>query len=85
LRKDEGKLNKDQELAVTTPTAGPYKPGIAEVRLVGTPDVLDAVLADLAAAFGEGWQRQRRKPSRDGDGRFVQYGALIVPIRRAQP
>jgi hypothetical protein len=33
------------ELAVTTPTAAPFRPAIAEVRLIGSSDVVDAAVA----------------------------------------
>ena len=56
------------------------RPGVAEVRLIGPPDVLDAAVAAMAAQFGDAWQPGTRKGSRHGDGQELQYGTLIVPV-----
>lgn len=64
------------------PRPGSYKPGVAQVRLVCPPDVMDAALALLADLLGEAWQPSTRKPGRHAGGDELQYGTLIVPVPR---
>jgi len=60
---------------------GGWRPGVAQVRLTGTPDVIDAALDLLADLLGDAWTPSARKPGRYA-GDDVQYGTLIVPVRR---
>jgi hypothetical protein len=62
-------------------TAAP-KPGVAQVRLVGPPEVIDAALALLAELCGDAWQPSTRKAGRHDSGDELQYGTLIVPVHR---
>ncbi len=55
------------------------KPGVAQVRLIGPPEVIDAALAILGDLLGEAWQPSTRKPGRHAGGDHLQYGTLIVP------
>jgi hypothetical protein len=64
------------------PPRGSHKPGVAHVRLIGPPDVIDAALALLGDLLGDGWQPSARKPGRHRGGYHLQYGTLIVPIPR---
>jgi hypothetical protein len=59
-----------------------YRPGVAQVRLVGPPEVIDAALALLADLCGDAWTPSTRKPGRHAGGDDLQYGTLIVPIPR---
>ena len=61
---------------------GGYRPGVASVRLVGPPEVIDAANALLADLLGDAWQPSTRKPGRHAGGDELQYGTLIVPIPR---
>ena len=64
------------------PPRGSHKPGVAQVRLVGPPEVIDAALALLGDLLGDAWQPSTRKPGRHVGGDDLQYGTLIVPVRR---
>jgi hypothetical protein len=64
------------------PPRGSYKPGVAQVRLVCPPDVMDAALALLGDLLGEAWQPSTRKKGRHDGGDELQYGTLIVPVPR---
>jgi hypothetical protein len=64
------------------PPPGSHKPGVAQVRLAGPPDVIDAALALLGDLLGETWQPSTRKPGRHAAGDHLQYGTLIVPVPR---
>ncbi len=66
------------------PRAGSHKPGVAQVRLVGPPEVIDAALALLGDLLGEAWQPSTRKPGRHEGGDELQYGTLIIPVPRGQ-
>jgi hypothetical protein len=59
-----------------------YRPGVASVRLVGPPEVIDAALALLGDLAGEAWQPSARKPGRHAGGDDLQYGTLLVPVPR---
>ena len=59
-----------------------YRPGVAQVRLVCPPDVMDAALALLGDLLGDAWQPSTRKPGRHAGGDELQYGTLIVPVPR---
>ena len=59
-----------------------YRPGVAQVRLVGPPEVIDAANALLADLCGEAWQPSARKPGRHAGRDHLQYGTLIVPVPR---
>jgi hypothetical protein len=59
-----------------------YRPGVAQVRLTGPPDVIDAALTLLGDLLGEAWQPSARKPGRHPGGDHLQYGTLIVPVPR---
>ncbi len=65
------------------PAAGSHKPGAVNVRLVCPPDVMAAAMASLSDFYGDAWQPSARKPSRDSEGRVLQYGTLIVPVHAA--
>ena len=67
------------------PPPGSHKPGVAQIRLVCPPDVMDAALALLADLLGEAWQPSTRKPGRHAGGDELQYGTLIVPVPRKDP
>ena len=64
------------------PPPGSHKPGVAQVRLVCPPDVMDAALALFGDLLGEAWQPSARKRSRHAGGDELQYGTLIVPVPR---
>ncbi len=64
------------------PRAGSHKPGIAQVRLIGPPEVIDAALALLSDLLGDAWQSGTRKAGRHDGGDELQYGTLIVPVSR---
>ncbi len=64
--------------------AADSRPGAAEVRLVCPPDVMEAVLASLAANYGDAWQPGASKPSRYDGGQVLQRGILIVPVPEAE-
>ena len=64
------------------PPPGSHKPGVAQVRLIGPPDVIDAAVALLDDLLGEAWQPSARKPGRHAGGDHPQSGTLIVPIPR---
>ena len=64
------------------PPPGSHKPGVAQVRLIGPPEVIDAALALLGDLLGEAWQPSTRKPGRHAGGDHLQYGTLIVPVLR---
>ena len=64
------------------PGPGAVRPGVASVRLVGPPAVIDAALTLLADMMGDAWQPATRKPSRHPGGNQLQYGTLIVPVGR---
>ena len=49
--------------AVPGPAAR-YRPGVAQVRLTGPPETIDAALKLLADMFGDAWQPSTRKPGR---------------------
>jgi hypothetical protein len=59
-----------------------YRPGVAQVRLVGPPEAIDAALALLADLCGDAWQPGARKASRHASGDELLYGSLIVPVAR---
>lgn len=59
-----------------------YQPGVAQVRLVGPPEVIDAANALLADLCGDAWTSSTRKPGRHEGGDHLQYGTLIVPVPR---
>lgn len=61
------------------PRAGSARPGVANLRIIGPPDVVDATLQSLADFYGELWQPGTRKPSRTSNDDLV-YGTLIVPV-----
>ena len=65
-----------------TPRPGSHKPGVAQVRLVCPPDVMDAALTLLGDLLGDAWQPSTRKPGRHAGGDELQYGTLIVPVSR---
>lgn len=65
------------------PKPGPMRPGIANVRLVCPPEVMDAAVQLLADMFGEAWQPSTRKPGRHAGGDVLQYGTLIIPVPRS--
>jgi hypothetical protein len=74
-----------RDITVTGPAVPPpgsHKPGVAQVRMVGPPDVIDAALVLLAGLLGEAWQPSTRKPGRHAGGDHLQYGTLIIPVRR---
>lgn len=56
------------------------RPGVANIRIDGPAEVIDAALVVLEAAHGDAWQPSTRKPSRYAGGGQVQYGTLIVPL-----
>jgi hypothetical protein len=64
------------------PQAGSYKPCVAQVRLVGPPEVIAAALALLSDLCGDAWQPGTRKAGRHDGGDELQYGTLIVPVPR---
>jgi hypothetical protein len=64
------------------PPPGSHKLGVAQVRLVCPPEVMDAALALLGDLLGEAWQPSARKRSRHAGGDELQYGTLIVPVPR---
>ena len=64
------------------PPPGSHRPGVAQVRLVCPPEVMDAALALLGDLLGEAWQPSTRKPGRHAGGDELQYGTLIVPVPR---
>ena len=75
--------DKDPALAGRViPPPGSHKPGVAQVRLICPPDVMDAVLDLLGDLLGEAWQPSTRKPGRHAGGDELQYGTLIVPVPR---
>lgn len=59
-----------------------YRPGVAQVRLVGAPETIDAALRLLADLCGDAWTPSTRKPGRHEGGDHLQYGTLIVPVPR---
>jgi hypothetical protein len=59
-----------------------YRAGVAQVRLVGPPEVIDAALALLGDLCGDAWTPSTRKPGRHAGGDELQYGTLIVPVPR---
>ena len=59
-----------------------YRPGVANVRLVGPPETIDAALELLADLLGDAWQPSTRKLGRHSGGDELQYGTLIVPVPR---
>jgi hypothetical protein len=61
-------------------TAERARPAAVSVRLICPPEVMDAVLASLAASYGDAWQPSTRKPSRHSGGEVLQYGTLIVSV-----
>ena len=61
---------------------GGYRPGVAQVRLVGPPETIDAALRLLADLCGDAWSPSTRKPGRHEGGDHLQYGTLIVPVPR---
>jgi hypothetical protein len=63
-------------------TQSGYRPGVAQVRLVGPPETIDAALQLLADLCGDAWQPSTRKPGRHAGGDELQYGTLIVPVAR---
>lgn len=66
-----------------TPPPGSHEPGVAQVRLIGPSDVIDAALVLLGHLLGEAWQPSTRKPGRHANGDHLQYGTLIVPVPRS--
>lgn len=50
-----------------------------ELRLVGDPDALDATLTAIATTVE--LTRGTRKPTRERDGRVVQYATVTAPNR----
>jgi hypothetical protein len=61
-----------------------YRPGVAQVRLTGPPDVIDAALALLGDLLGDAWTPSTRKPGHHAGGDHLQYGTLIVPVPRRE-
>lgn len=55
-----------------------YRPGVAQVRLTGPPEVIDAANALLADLCGDAWTPSTRKASRHQGGDDLQYGTLIL-------
>jgi hypothetical protein len=51
-----------------------YRPGVAQVRVVGPPQVIDAANALLADLCGDAWNPSTRKPGRHEGGDHLQYG-----------
>ena len=66
------------------PPPGSHKPGVAQVRLIGPPEVIDAALVLLGDLLGEAWQPSTRKPGRHAGGDHLQYATLIVPVPRGE-
>lgn len=66
------------------PPPGSHKPVVAQLRLIGPPDVNGAALVLLGDLFGEAWQSSTRKPGRHPDRDHLQYGTLIVPVPRGE-
>ena len=66
-----------------TAAAG-YRPGVAQVRLVGPPEAIDAANALLADLLGDAWTPSTRKAGRHAGGDELQYGSLIVPVPRGE-
>ncbi len=85
-RDDQGSVLQMVTASMAARLAGRRLPRLAEqvaqVRLVGPPDVVDAALALLGDLLGEAWQPSTRKPGRHEGGDHLQYGTLIVPIPR---
>jgi hypothetical protein len=78
-------MTRDITLAgAVLPPPGSHKPGVAQVRLIGTPEVIDAALALLGDLLGAAWQPSTRKPGRHAGGDQLQYGTLIVPVPRGE-
>lgn len=61
-----------------------YRPAVAQVRLVGPPEAIDAALTLLADLLGDAWTPSTRKPGRHAGGDELQYGSLIVPVPRGE-
>lgn len=59
-----------------------YRPGVAQVRLTGPPDVIDAANVLLADLLGDAWTASTRKAGQYAGGDERQYGTLIVPVPR---
>ena len=68
--------------AARSHAAQAYRPGVAQVRLVGPPETIDAALRLLADLCGDAWSPSTRKPGRHEGGDHLQYGTLIVPVPR---
>jgi len=59
-----------------------FKPGVVNVRLIGPPGVIDAALYLLNELLGDAWHPATRKPGRHAGGDELQYGTMIVLIRK---
>ncbi|MEV4212517.1 hypothetical protein [Micromonospora sp. NPDC049662] len=70
----------DSETALIIPTAGSFRPGAVNVRLVCPPEVMDAALASLADFYGDAWKPSTREPAPSSDGHLMRTGTLIVPV-----
>lgn len=64
------------------PTPGSLRPGTVGVRLVCSPEVMDAALEFLADMFGDAWQPPTGKRHRFGRDQVLQFGILTVPVPR---
>jgi hypothetical protein len=62
-----------------------YRSGVANVRLVCPPEVMDAALALLGDLLGDAWQPGTRKAGRHAGGDDLAYGTLIIPVPRDEP
>ena len=56
------------------------RPGVAQVRLAGPPEVIDAAVTLLADLLGEAWQPSTRKPGRHAGSDHLQHRTLIVSV-----
>ncbi len=62
------------------PAPGSHRPGVAQVRLIGPADVVEAACASLADFYGGLWQRGSGGPSRKNPDDLLVYGTLVVPV-----
>lgn len=56
------------------------RPGVAQIRLVGPAEVVEAAMASLAEHYGALWQCSDPAPSRRSAHDRLVYGTLIVPL-----
>ena len=71
-----------EDVSPAIPASGSFDPAVVQVRLVGPPAAVDAALVLFADLCGKAWQPATRKRSRHDGGDELQYGTLIVPVRR---